>query len=202
MTTTEQKETEYVAGTISGITQKGPNKWTVDVQPDGSQYPKHLWTKSADLVASVSEKIGQHGAFVCGISNWTNNEGKPVRSLWVNSAEEENLDDLRVDATVTQSAAQAPENRGSDRPIILTTDPGATLKSGEGMTPEKWDAKERRDYRSRAWAQTLGAFTHTIKVDEKPEDVFLRLQPFQRKIFEDVCGMFAYAPDSDDIPFS
>jgi hypothetical protein len=188
MSTTEQKETEYIAGTITGIVQKGADKWQVVVQPDGSQYTKNLWSKDAELVAALSEKIGAHGAFVCGVSHWTNNEGKPVRSLWIDSASEEKLDDLHIDASVTQSAAKADAPRPS-------------TNSGEGMTPEKWDAKERRDYRSRAWAQTIAAFTHTIKTDEKPEDVFSRLQPFQRKVFEDICGMFAYPADSNDVPF-
>jgi hypothetical protein len=31
--------------------------------------------------------------------------------------------------------------------------------------------------------------------------VFLRLQPFQRKVYEDVCGAFAYDPDLSDVPF-
>ena len=172
-----EKETEMVVGTISAITQKGPDKWQVAVKPEGSQYAKNLWTKDGELVGSLSQKIGQHGAFVCGVSNWTNQSGQDVRSLWINSVgDEQRLDDLHVKVN-----SPAP--------------------TSDGMTPEKWDAKERRDYRSRAWAQTLGAFSHTIKVDEEPAAAFARLQPFQRKVYEDVCGMFAYPVDEEDIPF-
>lgn len=171
------KETEMVVGTIAGVTKKKPDTWTVQVKADGSDYAKNLWTKDSALVAVLEDKLGQHGAFVCGVSLWTNNEGKEVRSLWINSVgDEERLDDLHVKAN-----SSAP--------------------TSEGMTPEKWDAKERRDYRSRAWAQTLGAFSHTIKVDEEPVEAFARLQPFQRKVYEDVCGMFAYPVDEEDIPF-
>jgi hypothetical protein len=102
------KETEMVAGTITAIITKGPDKWQVAVQPEGSEYTKNLWTKDGELVASLSQKIGQHGAFVCGVSNWTNQEGKNVRSLWINSVGDEPvLDDLHVKAAAPD-AAPAP----------------------------------------------------------------------------------------------
>jgi hypothetical protein len=96
-----------------------------------------------------------------------------VRSLWL-----ENVSEERSEAA---PAAAAPKTIAE--PAV------------------DWDAKERRDYRSRAWAQTLAAFQHTIRVDEDPADVFLRLQPFQRKVFEDVCQSFSYPADDSDIPF-
>lgn len=181
MSETEQKETEFVSGAIIGIIQKAADKWQVEVQPDGSQYTKKLWTKDAELVTAVTQKIGSQGAFVCGVSHWTNNEGKSVRSLWINEAAETTPGGVATPASAPKAAA--------------------TQQAGEGMTPEKWDAKERRDYRSRAWAQTLAAFQHTIKVDEKPADAFARLQPFQRLVFQDVCQSFAFPPDESDIPF-
>jgi len=177
MSEPEQRETEYVSGVIEGIIQKGPDKWQVAVKPDGSQYTKNLWTKDAELIAALAQKIGGHGVFVCGVSDWVNQSGQAVRSLWINS-----LSDTPVgvqNATVSPSAA--PKD--------------------EGMTPEKWDAKERRDYRSRAWAQTLAAWQHTIKEEDDPVLVFARLQPFQRKVYEDVCGRFAYPEDDSDVPF-
>jgi hypothetical protein len=176
MSETEQNETELVSGVIEGVTQKRPDTWQVAVKPEGSQYAKNLWTKDSELVTALSAKLGQHGAFVCGVSHWTNSEGKPVRSLWVNSVGDAPvLDDLHIKANVAPTS--------------------------EGMTPEKWDAKERRDYRSRAWAQTLAAFQHTIKVDEDPVKVFERLQPFQRKVYTDVTQSFAFPDDDSDIPF-
>ena len=176
--TEQEREIEVVAGVIEGVTQKKPDTWQVEVKPEGSQYTKKLWTKDSELVAALTAKLGQAGAFVCGASYWKNQAGAEVRSLWINSLS---------DGTETSTERVAT--------------PTAKAESNEGMTPEKWDAKERRDYRSRAWAQTLGAFTHTIKTDEDPAEVFLRLQPFQRKVYEDVCGMFAYDPSLEDIPF-
>lgn len=83
MSETEQRETEIVAGTIGGITQKKADTWTVAVTAEGSQYAKNLWTKDTELVESLSAKIGQAGAFVCGASYWTRQDGQQVRSLWI-----------------------------------------------------------------------------------------------------------------------
>jgi len=77
MTETQERETELVVGTIGGITQKKADTWTVAVSPDGSQYAKNLWTKDADLVESLSAKLGQIGAFVCGASYWSK-DGKQI----------------------------------------------------------------------------------------------------------------------------
>lgn len=78
------QETEVVTGVIAGITQKGPDKWQVAVQQAGSQYAKNLWTKDADLIGQLSQMIGQPASFMCGASHWTNQQGAPVRSLWIN----------------------------------------------------------------------------------------------------------------------
>lgn len=78
------QETEVVTGVIAGITQKGPDKWQVAVQQAGSQYSKNLWTKDADLIGQLSQMIGQPASFMCGASHWTNQQGAPVRSLWIN----------------------------------------------------------------------------------------------------------------------
>jgi len=80
----QQPETEVVTGTIIGITQKGPDKWQVQVDV-GRANPRGLWTKDTNLVAQLSMMIGQQQSFLCGISNWVNQQtGAPVRSLWVN----------------------------------------------------------------------------------------------------------------------
>lgn len=180
----EERETEIVAGVIEGVTQKRPDTWQVGVKPDGSQYTKNLWTKDAELVSALTEKLGQHGAFVCSASYWENKSGQQVRSLWINSVGE-------AEAAAASSDVSEPAARTA-----------RVSSPQDGMTPEKWDAKERRDYRSRAWAQTISAFQHTIKLEEDPKDVFLRLQPFQRKVYEDICGMFSYPADDSDIPFA
>jgi flagellar biosynthesis regulator FlaF len=185
MSETTERETELITGTITAIVQKAADKWQVVVQPDGSQYDKNLWTKSAETVDALSKLIGEHRAFVCSVSHWTNNDGKPIRSLWLDHYTEQ----TESPNPTTAVAHPAPNaNAGSASPQTQKAD-------------VDWDAKERRNYRSKAWAQVLGAMSHTIKVDEDPKDVFLRLQPLQRKIYEDVCGTFAYPTDDSDVPF-
>ena len=85
MGTYEQpREQEQIVGTISGIVQKGVDKWQVEVMPDGGgQYSKKLWTKDQSIVASASTLIGQRMAFLCNVSHWTNNQNQPIRSLWI-----------------------------------------------------------------------------------------------------------------------
>ena len=208
---TPEKEIEVVAGVIEGVTQKKPDTWKVEVKPEGSQYTKKLWTKDSELVTSLTAKLGQAGAFVCGAAYWTNQSGAQVRSLWINQivdekgmVKTETAGEAKAIVEATRSVAthDAPVQVVSTDGTVRTEYVGAHKPGSEGMTPEKWDAKERRDYRSRAWAQTLGAFTHTIKTDEDPAAVFARLQPFQRKVFQDVCQSFAYPGDpDDDLPF-
>jgi len=77
-------ETEIVQGNVSGIIQKGPDKWQVAVVPFGSQYAKNLWTKDAALVQQLSQLIGSDQAFNCNASHWNMQDGTPVRSLWIN----------------------------------------------------------------------------------------------------------------------
>lgn len=165
------EEQEIVSGTIGGVTIKREGVWTVSVTPNGSQYSKNLWTKDKNLVSALSSKVGEHGSFVCNVSHWER-DGRTVRSLWI---------------------AEGNEARVQPQPIVQSS-------NGSEAPAVDWDSKERRDYRSRAWAQILGAFSHTIKVEEDPVAVFNRLQPLHRKIYEDVTQSFAY-PNDDDIPF-
>jgi len=79
----QERETEQIIGTISGIVQKGPDRWQAVVQPDGSQYTRNLWTKDASLVGYLTSQIGNRLAFLCNKSHWTNNSGQPVTSLWI-----------------------------------------------------------------------------------------------------------------------
>ena len=178
----EERPQEYVAGVIEGVTQKKPDTWQIVVKPDGSQYSKNLWTKDGELVGRLTPLIGQHRAFVCGVSDWTNAQGNPVRSLWINEIQEGDA-------------------------VPPSSPPGtASPSSGPPRAPAApgpdWDAKERRDYRSRAWAQTISALTHTIKVDEPPAEVFRRLYALQRMIYRDIVrDLDPEAHEDDDIPF-
>lgn len=88
-----EREIELVAGTIGGITQKKADTWTIQVTPPGSNFAKNLWTKDADLVTSLSAKIGQEGAFVGSLGASYMVQGKEVRSWWIDHASDgtENL---------------------------------------------------------------------------------------------------------------
>lgn len=176
--TTTERPTVNVVGIITGIIQKKADTWQVAVKPEGSEYTKNLWTKDADLIESLSARIGQQGGFICGSSTWTNQSGQEVKSLWINAV-------ASAAAMPTLTAGNAPAQQG---------------QFVEAQAVD-WDAKERRDFRSRAWAQTISAFQHTIKTDETPNAVFIRLQEFQRLVYQDVCGMFAYPEDGSDLPF-
>lgn len=191
--------TKTITGRCEEVSEK--NGWTAFAIDVGTQYPVRLSTKLDPLI-----ELGRAASKDGGVFDWTYKESqggenphKPGtfytnRYLEAVAAAGEGPESSERVAT----PVAAPRDSG-----IGTGHPPSTIKPAtEGMTPEKWDAKERRDYRSRAWAQTLGAFTHTIRTDESPEDVFARLQPFQRKVYEDVCGMFAYDPDLNDVPFA
>lgn len=151
MSTTE-REQEYVAGAIVGIIQKGPDKWQVEVQPDDSQYTKKLWTKSADTVASLSQKIGEHHGFVCGVSKWSK-DGKEVRSLWLNELTDEQPEN--VPNAIRPSAA--PHNGGK----------GST----DGMTKEEWARKDSAIHKMACIKTAAAALTHTIPSDPSKEDL-------------------------------
>jgi len=79
----QERETEQIIGVLTGIVQKGPDKWQAVVVPDGSQYNKNLWTKDVQVVGYLTSQIGNRIAFLCNASHWTNNSGQPVRSLWI-----------------------------------------------------------------------------------------------------------------------
>ena len=87
-TAEQQREVEVVVGTVSGITSKGPDKWTIAVSPDGSQYSRNLWTKDVGLSQALPNYVGRRLAFTCGVSHWTNQQNQPVRSLWINEVSE------------------------------------------------------------------------------------------------------------------
>src|SRR5262245_45681816 len=83
----QQREQEQVVGTVTGVITKGPDKWQIQVAPDGSQggYVKGLWTTDQGLVSTMMSQVGNRLAFLCNVSHWQHN-GQPRKSLWVESA--------------------------------------------------------------------------------------------------------------------
>ena len=112
-----EREVEVVTGQVTHILVKGEGKWQIAVQPQGSQYTKNLWTKDYGLVQQMEANINSWYSFVCGVSPWTNAQGQPVRSLWVN---EVTAPGQVVQAEVTQAQRQAQQ------PQPLTPTAGVT----------------------------------------------------------------------------
>lgn len=152
--TDTEREVEIVTGTIKGVIVKGVDKWQVEVQPDGSEYTKKLWTKDAALVEAIPPKIGQAGAFVCGASYWTNNDGKQVRSLWI---QQEGTDGVTI---------EAPES-----PRRVATPKAAVSQGSDGMSKEEWARKDSAADKRACIAIAVSALTHTMTSDPTPEDL-------------------------------
>ena len=191
---TPEREIELVAGTIGGITQKKADTWTVAVTPEGSQYAKNLWTKDADLVVALGAKLGEAGAFVCGASYWTMNDGKQVRSLWIDSVADgtENLPE-RV-----ATPAAAPR---ADRAIIGPL-PNLSKPSGE-MSKEEWARKDSAIHKMACIKTAADALKHTVPSDPTAEDlatyisrVLTLTQAWHRSVLAERDD-----PAGEDVPF-
>lgn len=148
----EERETEIVAGVIEGVTQKRPDTWQVGVKPDGSQYTKNLWTKDSELVAALTDKLGQHGAFVCSASYWENKSGQQVRSLWINSVGEE--------AAATASASSEPSARTA-----------RVSSPSDQMSKEEWARKDSAIHKMACIKTAADALKHTLPDDPSIEDL-------------------------------
>lgn len=181
---TAEREQEYVAGSIVGIIQKGPDKWQVEVDT-GQQNPRRLWTKSKDTVDALSAKIGEHTGFVCDVSHWTNNEGKQIRSLWLSEVSDE-----------------APENvPNAIRPSAAPSNGGKA--STDGMTKEEWARKDSAIHKMACIKTAAAALTHTIPSDPSKDDlaafmerVVLLSQAWHRSVLAERDD-----PSGDTIPF-
>lgn len=153
---TPEKEIEVVAGTIGSTIRKKEDTWQIEVDV-GQQNPKRLWTKDAELVKAMEAKFGQHGAFVCGASYWTNREGVEVRSLWINSVAEEGA---------TPGVSGAPPQAASS---VAT--PDAAPRGGEGMSKEEWARKDSAIHKMACIKTAADALKHTIPSDPSTEDL-------------------------------
>lgn len=184
-------DTKTADGVVQGITEK-PNGWTdIMVLFIGREHATKLGVSPDDsvLVDEVRALGTNPGTFEFTEKDGDINprSGKPYINRYLQ----------RVQGAGAQNQPNA--SGGGATPAA-----GGSLESQPKWTEEevaRFEDKERRDYRSRAWGQTTAAFSHTIKVDEDPIAVFDRLKPFQRKVYEDITGSFAYPAVDDDIPF-
>ena len=173
--------TKTITGRCEEVSEK--NGWTAFAIDVGSQYPVRLSTKLDPLI-----ELGRAASKDGGQFDWTYKESQGGENPHKPGTFYTNRYLERVEAAGSVAAPEAAPQAA------------APQARAAGKEDVDWDAKERRDYRSRAWAQTLGAFTHTIKVDEDPLAVFTRLHVFQKAVYRDVVRGL-YQPDDDDVPF-
>lgn len=142
--TDAQRESEQVIGTITGVVQKGQDKWQAVVAPDGSQYTKNLWTKDAALVSFLLSQIGNRLAFDCGVSHWTNQQNQPVRSLWINAAGPPMAGSPAMAGPPQQQAFPPPQ-----QPVNATVQPQAQPMQMPVAQPQQ-DDREQKIHRQTA----------------------------------------------------
>ena len=182
---------QTVVGTCSAMEQKPDSEWTrflVEVQ--GNQYPLRLDTRDDDVIAAAKAVGAQ-------VATWSIN--------------------VKESDKINQRSGKPYINRYLEGVALGGTPGTGAVQSGGGSGQytqadiDRFDEKDRRDFRSRAWGQTTATFAHTIKNDEDPILVFNRLKPFQRLIYEDIVqglaedpagkGEAGPPPADDDIPF-
>jgi hypothetical protein len=183
----QEKEQELVAGTIGGITQKKADTWTVAVTPEGSQYAKNLWTKSTSLVEALQAKLGQHGAFVCNASYWTMNDGKQVRSLWIES-----------EADGTENVPERVATPAAAPPTRHVTD-----KGDSEMSKEEWARKDAAIHHSALIKAAADALKHTVPAEPSKEqlNVFATNVLYVARQWLSVVLATRDDPAGEDVPF-
>lgn len=152
-----------VVGKYDGIKEKQSGWFEVEVAVPGKNYPLRLATKSNTLLDAVRATAGEIATY-----HYKETDSQRINPNTGNPYKNRYLEGVEPGATAAAQAASNASNAGGTKEDV------------------DWDAKERRDFRSRAWAVTISAFQHTIKPDENPLDVFARLHPFQRAMYEDV----------------
>ena len=163
-----------VVGKNDGIKEKAQGWHEVEVSVPGKNYPVRLATKRTALIDALRATIGQVATFTYTEtdSNRTNpNTGNPYKNRYLESVE---------------AGAQAPQGGG--------TAGGSSGGDDQRMSKEEWRDKDRRDFRSRAWAQTISAYAHTIKAEDDAVSTFQRLKPFQEMIYKDIVQEMAERP--------
>jgi hypothetical protein len=67
---TQPMEAEHIQGVIIGVqTHRSGDKWLIEIQPDGSQYTKNIWTKDQAAAYQLSQMAGQHQAFAVNVNH-------------------------------------------------------------------------------------------------------------------------------------
>lgn len=195
-------ELKSAIGTLKGWQDK-PTGWTdFEILVPGRPRPTKVSTNDPDLILAA-KAIGQDvGTFVFNETESDNinpRTNRPYLNRYLQEVHPGAQPGVAPQASQTQANATAGSTTTSTAggSETQTWEPPPRYSEEE---VRRFEAKERRDYKSRAWAHTISAFNHTIPTSEDPAATFERLKPFQRKVYEDICGAFAYEVD-DDIPF-
>ena len=62
-------EGEYIAGVIIQVqAHRSGDKWLIEIQPDGSQYTKNIWTKDQQAAYQLAQMAGQHQGFMVNVN--------------------------------------------------------------------------------------------------------------------------------------
>jgi len=156
----QPRETEQIVGNLTGIIQKGPDKWQAVVVPDGSQYGKNLWTKDQNLIATLSTMIGARLAFACNVSHWNMQDGTPVRSLWIDDAGNADAGSPAMQGPpYMQQAQQAQQNN---------------LPTPQITAPPSQDTKEQRIHRQTA-TKVAAILLTNLPAEQRTFDTLLTL---------------------------
>ena len=182
-------DVQYV-GTCKDIIEKKNDWYTIEILVPGKDWPIKADTKLEHLI-NEARAVRDAGT----IATWTVSE---TESENINPRNNRPYTERRLEKVEVVAASSADAGPTAESAARYVRE---NRQAAGEPPPVDWDAKERRDFRSRAWAHTMSAFAHTIKPEESAEEVFARLQPLQRKIYEDICGLFAYPEDDSDVPF-
>lgn len=162
-------DAQTIVGTNGGITEKANGWFEVQVSIPGKNYPVKLATKKSELIDAVR-------AIGTGVGTFSFNETESER--------------------INPNTQKPYINRYLEGVEAGGTPAAATTAGGSAQAKEDvdWDAKDRRDFRSRAWAQTISAFAHTITFEEDGVAVFQRLKPLQEMIYKDIVRELGDGP--------
>lgn len=180
--------TEVAVGILQGIEERQGGWHRFSIAMPGKQYPLKLDTKQSDIIEAARAAMGQLATW-----EYTEKDADKINPHTNTPYKNRYLEGVVLGATDEAQAAAAQTSQNS------STAGGR----GDEMTKADWEAKERRDFRSRAWAHTISAMAHTIKVDEEPLAIYERLHPLQRLIFVDIVRNLTDDEGKDDpeVPF-
>lgn len=174
--------TVVVHGSWSKFKVEGEwHKFEIDIP--GAKYPVKASSKRSETVEQMLALRDQDATFTLAekdSKNINEHTGKPYKDRYVS----------KVEAGFIGEPTSSSQSSGG-----ATAGGGGSARYTEDDL-RRIDEKDRRDFASRAWAQTIAAFEHRVGTDVEDHEFFVRLQAFQRKIYYDVTGEWGERDDS------